>query len=157
LTNQNCQAGVLGKLPAVVFAAVAVAVVLDEDLHAVSSATAAALALTSPVPVRSVRRDGPSFMFSVSIASSTLGSTSLIAILQYTGEHAVPGRHRAARGLCHPGRRAEGQDRHAGKHRDYPASRHRPPPGASPIRIGPPPRPHRPPGPTAATEGALPE
>src|SRR5690349_21545935 len=55
---------------------------LDEDPHAVSSAAAAALALTSPVPVSSVRRDGPSFMFSVSIASSTFGSTFLIAIPQ---------------------------------------------------------------------------
>src|SRR5215472_7455192 len=79
LTNQNCHAGVAGKLPAVFFAAFAV--VLDV-LHAASRAEAAALALTRPVPPSSVRRVGPSFMFSVSTASSTLGSTFLIAILQ---------------------------------------------------------------------------
>src|SRR6516225_2828839 len=79
LTKANFQAGVFGKLPAVALAACAV--VLDE-LHAVSSAAAAALALINPVPASSLRRVGPSFMFSVSIASSTLGSTSLIAILQ---------------------------------------------------------------------------
>src|SRR5215831_14188291 len=72
LTNQNCHAGVAGKLPAVFFAAFAV--VLDV-LHAASRAEAAALALTRPVPPSSVRRVGPSFMFSVSTASSTLGST----------------------------------------------------------------------------------
>src|SRR5215469_1770965 len=79
LTKANFHAGVLGKSPTVFFAACAV--VVDEP-HAVSSAAAAALALTSPVPLSSVRRVGPSFMFRVSTASSTLGSTFLIAILQ---------------------------------------------------------------------------
>src|ERR1700722_15892496 len=79
LSNQNCQAGVFGKFPATFLAALAG--VLD-DPQAVSRAEAAAVALNSPVPVSSLRRVGPSFMFSVSIASSTLGSTFLIAILQ---------------------------------------------------------------------------
>ena len=48
---------------------------LLDELHAASRAEAAAVALTRPVPVSSWRRDGPSFMFSVCIASSTLGST----------------------------------------------------------------------------------
>src|SRR6266576_3214993 len=74
-TNQNCHAGVFGKLPA----ALPDAAVLLLDVHAASSAEAAAVALTSPVPVSSFRRVGPSFMLSVWIASSTLGSTSLIA------------------------------------------------------------------------------
>src|SRR5947209_3075855 len=79
LSNQNCHGGVLGKLPATFLAALAG--VLD-DPQAVSRAEAAAVALNSPVPVSSLRRDGPSFMFRVSIASSTFGSTFLIAILQ---------------------------------------------------------------------------
>src|SRR5262245_64385013 len=69
LMKANFQAGVFGKLPAVAFAACAV--VVDEP-HAVSSAAAAALALISPVPASSLRRVGPSFMFSVSTASSDL-------------------------------------------------------------------------------------
>src|SRR6266576_2197973 len=79
LTNANFHAGVFGKSPTVLLAAFAV--VLDEP-HAVSSAAAAALALISPVPASSLRRVGPSFMFSVSTASSTTGSIFLIAILQ---------------------------------------------------------------------------
>src|SRR5215469_6490719 len=79
LTNQNCHASVLGKLPATFLAAFAV--LLDEP-HAVSSAAAAALALISPVPASSLRRVGPSCMLSVSTASSTTGSIFLIAILQ---------------------------------------------------------------------------
>src|SRR5579871_2014031 len=79
LMKANFHAGVLGKLPAVFLAAVAV---LLEELHAASRADAAAVALMSPVPLSSLRRLGPSFMFSVSTASSTLGSTFLIAILQ---------------------------------------------------------------------------
>src|SRR5262249_61917651 len=77
--TQNCPAGVFGKCPPVVWAASAV--VLDPP-QAVSRAEAAADALRSRVPASSLRRVGLSFMFSVSIASSTLGSTSLIAILQ---------------------------------------------------------------------------
>src|ERR1700757_3042208 len=73
LTNQNCHAGVFGKFPTVFLAALAG--VLD-DPQAVSSAEAAADARNTPVPASSLRRVGPSFMFSVSIASSTLGSTS---------------------------------------------------------------------------------
>src|SRR5262249_2011563 len=79
LTNQNCHFGVLGKFPAPAFAAWLV-LLLDE--HAASRADAAAVALMSPVPLSSVRRVGPSFMFRVSTASSTLGSSFLIAILQ---------------------------------------------------------------------------
>src|SRR5690242_10548889 len=79
LTKANFHAGVFGKLPTVFFAAFAV--LLDEP-HAVIRAAAAALALTSPVPASSLRRVGPSCMLSVSTASSTLGSTFLIAILQ---------------------------------------------------------------------------
>src|SRR5260370_5881829 len=79
LTKANFHAGVFGKFPTVFLAALAV--VLDPP-QAVSRADAAADALNSPVPASSLRRVGPSFMFSVSIASSTLGSTSLIAILQ---------------------------------------------------------------------------
>src|ERR1700683_2422545 len=90
-TNQNCHAGVFGKFPAVSFAAAAPAVLLDE-LHAASSAAAAAVALTRPVPLSSFRRVVPSFMFRVSIASSTLGST-----LSITGLH-----HFLAAGLCRP-------------------------------------------------------
>src|SRR5262245_33320578 len=64
-TNQNCQAGVFGKLPAPLAAAAVVV-----DVHAaVSSAEAAAVALTSPVPFSNFRRVGPSFMLRVSIAS----------------------------------------------------------------------------------------
>src|SRR6266487_2190817 len=75
LTKANFHAGVDGKSPAVCLAVLPL-VVLDEQ--AASSAEAAAVALTSPVPVSSFRRVGPSFMLRVSIASSTLGSTSLI-------------------------------------------------------------------------------
>src|SRR5215472_2872406 len=70
LTNQNCHAGTWGKLPATALAAdvdsftVPVPLLLDE-LHAASRAEAAAVALTRPVPVSSLRREGPSFMFSV--------------------------------------------------------------------------------------------
>jgi len=53
LTNQNCHGGVFGKLPIVLFVAAA----LDEELlHAASSAEAAPVALTSPVPASSRRR-----------------------------------------------------------------------------------------------------
>src|SRR5487761_1470077 len=75
LTNQNCHAGVLGKLPAALFVP---ALVLDDEVHAEISADAAAVALKSPVPLSSLRRVGPSFMLRVSIASSTTGSTLLI-------------------------------------------------------------------------------
>jgi hypothetical protein len=52
------------------------------DVQAASRAEAAPAALTRPVPCSSLRRDGPSFMFRVCIASSTLGSIFLIADLQ---------------------------------------------------------------------------
>src|ERR1700740_77804 len=64
LTNQNCHAGALGKLPTVFLAALAV--VLDPP-QAVIRHEAPAEALKSPVPASSLRRVGPSFMFSVSI------------------------------------------------------------------------------------------
>ena len=73
LTNQNCHFGVLGKFPAVLF--VALALLLDEEVQAEISAEAAAVALNSPAPLSSLRRAGPSCMFRVSIASSTIGST----------------------------------------------------------------------------------
>src|SRR6266851_3713996 len=79
LMKANFHGGVLGKFPAAFLAAFAV---LLEELHAASRADAAADALTIPVPPSSLRRVGPSFMFRVSTASSTLGSTFLIAILQ---------------------------------------------------------------------------
>src|SRR5580704_4421004 len=72
LTKVNFHLGVVGKLPAASF--VAEAVLLDELLHAAISAEAAAVALNSPAPSSSRRREGPSFMFRVSIASSTTGS-----------------------------------------------------------------------------------
>src|ERR1019366_4300647 len=75
LTNQNCHAGVFGKFPIALLAA---ALDLPLDEQAASSAAAAADALTSPVPSSSLRRVTPSLMFSVSIASSTLGSMFLI-------------------------------------------------------------------------------
>ena len=81
LTNQNCQAGVAGKFPATAFAAaddvaacVGVALLELDEVHAAISAEAAAVALNRPAPSISRRREGPSFMFRVSIASSTTGS-----------------------------------------------------------------------------------
>jgi hypothetical protein len=79
LTKVNFHLGVLGKLPAAAFAAADVAaddalLELDE-VQAAISAEAAAVALNSPAPSSSLRREGPSFMFRVSIASSTTGST----------------------------------------------------------------------------------
>jgi hypothetical protein len=66
-------------LPATAFVADAVAdddALLElEEVHAAISAEAAAVALNSPAPSISLRRLGPSFMFRVSIASSTTGST----------------------------------------------------------------------------------
>src|SRR6266567_2736879 len=77
LTNQNCHGGVFGKLPTA-----PEALLEGDELHAASRAEAAAVALNRPVPASSLRRVGPSFMFSVWIASSTFGSTSPIADLQ---------------------------------------------------------------------------
>jgi hypothetical protein len=78
LTKVNCHLGVVGKLPAAAFTApdevVDCAELLDELLHAAISAEAAAVALNRPAPSISRRREGPSFMFRVSIASSTTGS-----------------------------------------------------------------------------------
>ena len=86
LTNQNCHAGVFGNglLPtavAVPLLLLLLDALLDEE-HALSSADAAAVALTRPVPASSLRRVGPSFMLSVSIASSTFGATSAHADLR---------------------------------------------------------------------------
>ena len=79
MTNQNCHAGVFGKSPAAAAVADAdadvVALLELDELHAAISAEAAAVALNSPAPSISRRRVGPSFMFRVSIASSTTGST----------------------------------------------------------------------------------
>jgi hypothetical protein len=83
LTNQNFQAGVFGKLPATAAAAdddaddaaaVGEALLELDEVHAARSAEAAAVALNRPAPSSSRRREGPSFMFRVSIASSTAGS-----------------------------------------------------------------------------------
>ena len=78
LTNQNCQAGVFGKFPTVAAADdapdVGVALLVLDEVQAAISAEAAAVALNSPAPSISRRRVGPSFMFRVSIASSTTGS-----------------------------------------------------------------------------------
>src|SRR5262249_34220828 len=81
LTNQNCQAGVLGKFPTAAFAApdddapaVGAAVLVLDEVHAAISAEAAAVALNSPAPSSRRRREGPSFMSRRSIASSTTGS-----------------------------------------------------------------------------------
>ena len=72
----------MGKFPAA--AAVAVddadvdveeALLELDEVQAAISAEAAAVALNSPAPWISLRREGPSFMFRVSIASSTTGST----------------------------------------------------------------------------------
>jgi len=74
-TNVNFHAGTFGKLPPAAWVAPAVpALLLDELLHASMSAEAAAVALNRPAPSSSRRREGPSFMFRVSIASSTTGS-----------------------------------------------------------------------------------
>jgi hypothetical protein len=85
LTNQNCHADTLGRFPAAALAAEdvllllallpPVALAVELELQAASSADAAAVALTRPVPASSRRRVGPSCMLSVCIASSTLGST----------------------------------------------------------------------------------
>jgi hypothetical protein len=80
LTKVNFHGGVDGKFPAAELAGlVLVLPLLLVEEQAASSAEAAAVALTRPVPVSSFRRVGPSFMLSVWIASSTLGSTFLIA------------------------------------------------------------------------------
>ena len=63
---------------------------LLDELHAASRAEAAAVALTRPAPVSSLRRDAPSFMFSVCIASSTLGSIFFIADLQLSPLKGTP-------------------------------------------------------------------
>src|SRR5215813_8126721 len=78
LTKVNFHGGVDGKFPAA-FAVLVLLPLLLVDEQAASSAEAAAVALTRPVPVSSFRRVGPSFMLSVWIASSTLGSTFFIA------------------------------------------------------------------------------
>src|SRR5215467_6955599 len=78
LTKVNFHGGVDGKFPTDELEVLVLPLLLVEE-QAASSAEAAAVALTRPVPVSSFRRVGPSFMFSVWIASSTLGSTSLIA------------------------------------------------------------------------------
>src|SRR5215467_5758185 len=79
LTKANFHGGVDGKFPAAELAVLVLLPLLLVEEQAASSAEAAAVALTRPVPVSSFRRVGPSFMLSVWIASSTFGSTSLIA------------------------------------------------------------------------------
>ena len=81
LTKANFHCGLREVPPAVPLSGAVPPLLLDEQ-QAASSAEAAAVALTRPVPVSSFRRVGPSFMLSVWIASSTLGSTSFIANLR---------------------------------------------------------------------------
>jgi hypothetical protein len=94
LTNQNCHAGVFGKFPAADAVADAdadvVALLVLDELQAAISAEAAAVALNSPAPSSSRRRVGPSFIFSLWIASSTLGSTFLIATSGYFARRGTP-------------------------------------------------------------------
>jgi hypothetical protein len=78
LTKVNFHGGVDGKFPAAELAVLVLPLLLVDE-QAASSAEAAAVALTRPVPVSSFRRVGPSFMLSVWTASSTLESTFLIA------------------------------------------------------------------------------
>src|SRR5690242_2654600 len=74
-TNVNFHLGVVGKLPAAALAVAVGAAPLElDELQAAISAEAAAVALNRPAPSSSRRREGPSFMFRVSIASSTTGS-----------------------------------------------------------------------------------
>ena len=105
LTNQNCQAGVAGKFPATAFAddaaAVGAALLELDEVQAAMSAEAAAVALNSPAPSISRRRVGPSFMFRVSIASSTTGSIfssskDLHGI--FLGRDTLPSQARSVRG-----------------------------------------------------------
>src|ERR1700735_1129448 len=116
LTNQNCHAGVFAKLPAALFAPA----LAPDELHAASRAEAAAVALTRPVPFSSLRRLGPSCMFSVWIASSTFGSTMPIAdlllnFLRRGGPHGAAGTDkRGTNAAC--GRRPA-------RHRDLPSCR----------------------------------
>ena len=71
----NFHLGVVGKLPAAALAVWVGAAPLElDELQAAMSAEAAAVALNRPAPSSSRRREGPSFMFRVSIASSTTGS-----------------------------------------------------------------------------------
>src|ERR1700746_1505576 len=75
LTKVNFHLGVVGQLPATSFADdVGLAPLELDELQAAISAEAAAVALNRPAPSSSRRRLGPSFMFRVSIASSTTGS-----------------------------------------------------------------------------------
>jgi len=78
LTKVNFHLGVVGKLPAAAAAdddvELGAALLELAELHAAISAEAAAVALNRPAPSISRRREGPSFMFRVSIASSTTGS-----------------------------------------------------------------------------------
>src|SRR5580658_2876625 len=78
LSNQNCHGGVFGKFPSVLTtdgAAVGAALLELDEVQAAISAEAAAVALNRPAPSSSRRREGPSFMLRVSMASSTTGST----------------------------------------------------------------------------------
>src|SRR5579859_895562 len=71
----NFHLGVVGKFPAAAFAVEVGAAPLElDELQAAMSAEAAAVALNRPAPSSSRRREGPSCMFRVSIASSTTGS-----------------------------------------------------------------------------------
>ena len=78
-TNVNFHLGVVrevarGAPPSPTPTPVGAALLELDELHAAISAEAAAVALNRPAPSSSRRREGPSFMFRVSIASSTTGS-----------------------------------------------------------------------------------
>src|ERR687896_343241 len=75
LTNTNRHLGVFGKLPGPPSGAFALLLFSFEQ--AASSADAAAVALTRPAPLSSLRRAAP-LRPSVSTASSTLGSMSFM-------------------------------------------------------------------------------
>src|ERR1700744_5389011 len=66
-TNQNFHEGVFGKFPATAAApdSVFFRVLVRAEVPAERRAKAPPAALTKPVPASSLRRDGPSFMFSV--------------------------------------------------------------------------------------------
>src|SRR5215471_1237760 len=121
LTNQNSHAGVFGKFPAVAFAVLLSLAEVPDEPHAASSAEAAAVALTSPVPLISFRRVGPSFMLRVSIASSTFGSTlSIRASIISLGRMCPVA---AGRAECSPGQVAASGGRGRSS-QDLPAAGH---------------------------------
>src|SRR3954468_20926337 len=91
LTNTNFHFGVAGNAATPPWATEPASFLLSEE-HAASSADAAAAALTMPAPPRRRRRATPS-MPSVSMASSTLGWTFVIAASGINGGISGPRAH----------------------------------------------------------------